>query len=235
MIRITAPWGGLANHVGWIIWLHDHNNNTIVKKNISESDYDAIKGDDWPNFSRLTSLQKTDVNAEIWKDLLYNRVINAPIEDKLSYIVDNIYPSTRTWFNWLTMEWEYRDSINGYDIAHHIDDTVTVACTIQPDLALKHYFKLNPSFNYFTPDMFLQKVSDFNQSINDATGLVLDNSVLWNSTLDKDFYDQIVLYFNFTPDYEAANKVHYAWYSLQKKSEQEFLYYVTKLYGEQND
>ncbi len=168
------------------------------------------------------------------------------IDDKMNFILDNIYGNSRSWHNWLNTEWEYRNALNEIlPFVHNPPDknrlvdramlhSNAILCTVSPDLALRCYLKVNSSLNNATIDGF--KVSTKKDNINIIEYATLNNRLLLNAdilyteVLDRDFYASMIDYLGFDDNYESAAVIHARWYQLHQKAEQEFVDYVTNLY-----
>ena len=168
------------------------------------------------------------------------------IDDKIDFIIDNIYGDFRTWHNWLNTEWAYRVSLNKVmPFVHNPPDKNRLAthgmlhsnailCTVSPDLALRCYLKVNSSLNNATIDGF--KVCTEKDNINIIEHATLNNRLLLNAdilyteVLDRDFYTSMIDYLGFDDNYESAAMIHSKWYQLHQKAEREFGDYVTNFY-----
>jgi len=148
-----------------------------------------------------------------------------------------VYPKRRTCFNWLNMEWRYREIINSHiAFSHNIenvyDSSATnkiVVMTMKPKYALKHYLKFNPLLNGHTIKSFLKHVQSDNKTNTefmvkqqDKT-LVIDANKLYNSVLDKQLYESIINFFELGNVYEKANEVHKLWYELNQQANKDVL------------
>ena len=116
-----------------------------------------------------------------------------------------------------------RDSIN--------DVNKNLVLTIDPDLALRSYFKLNSNLNHCTPERFKQQSfrADKN-SINHLENKMMNVDCLYQPTLDREFYNNMIEWFELSDCYDLASQVHELWFQAHKRAEQEFVEYVNHLY-----
>jgi hypothetical protein len=156
-----------------------------------------------------------------------------------------VYPTTRTWQNWLWYEWLFRTQLDTIIPIFHETNQLQnfnhapykiIICTIDPNLALKMYMKLNSNLNNLPINTFLSKIeesnninSKFHQEQSNRSILIkVDN--LFNPILDQSIYDTIVDFTNFDYLYDECQPIHNRWFNLHKKSEKEFVEYITNFY-----
>lgn len=157
------------------------------------------------------------------------------------FVLEEVYPSDRTAFNWLDYEWKFRmdPKYNTTFAIHHGPEAILedmpklkklLFLDYDPDLCLKHYLKLNPTLNGVEVDYFLQVVkyiSELQDRIvrdNPNIGMLkLDVDVLLDPILDVEFYNRITTFFDLVPNYELASEVHKAWYKLNLAAEEAML------------
>ena len=168
------------------------------------------------------------------------------IDDKINFIINNIYGDFRSWHNWLNIEWAYRASLNKvmpfvHTIppdsrlqARKILHSNAIMCTVSPDLALRCYLKVNSSLNNATIDGFKMCTKKDNINIIEYATLnnrlLLNADILYTEVLDRDFYASMIDYLGFDDNYESAAVIHARWYQLHQKAEREFVDYVTNFY-----
>ena len=201
---VIAPMGGFGNHVTWLAWMH----------------VDEAQSTKWP--------------------------ING-VEQKIKFIEKSVYPLKRTWHNWLWYEMRFRnifsdavftnfirfDHIMQYDDYNdHTNKYLFLRSDV--DLCTKHYMKLGPCFCNMGILKWQKLIHVHNSTLdklpNQSNHLILNGPILWNSVLDKDFYDKMVKFFEFDNMYEHAKIVHKMWYDGQINAEQEFLQEAKRLY-----
>lgn len=152
------------------------------------------------------------------------------ISPKLDFIMQNIYPSDRTCFNWLNYEWKYRRSrlLTGFiQISHEIEDINSIqdpkkviALTMNPHKALHHYLKFNPTLNQMGEQGFLYGIQLYNEKLTTLNRdiLILNSEHLYTSVLDREYYGKIIEFLNIEDNYDIANMVHKVWYDLNERS-----------------
>lgn len=153
-------------------------------------------------------------------------------QDKIKFIEQYVYPKTRTCFNWLKFEWDYREKIdNNIKFSHAMVDldlndiSKIVLLTIIPINALKAYLKINPKMNGHTTTSFCNSTHYINKNnlkYRKET-LVVEAEKLFIPTLDKTLYKRLIDYFDLENDYEEANNIHTLWYNLHKQGERDVL------------
>ena len=168
------------------------------------------------------------------------------INDKINFIFDKIYSNTRSWHNWLNIEWKYRHALNTvlpyvHNIppdsrlqARKILHSNAIMCNISPELALRCYLKFNSSLNNITIPIFIEAHEKDNSNIVEYAKhnnrLLLNADILYTEVLDRDFYTSMINYLGFDDNYESAAVIHAQWYRLHQKAEQEFVTDVTNFY-----
>jgi hypothetical protein len=82
---------------------------------------------------------------------------------------------------------------------------------------------------------FKQKTAEYNETIdsykNHDNVLIVDSERLFDKTLDKNLYSQIVDWFELGNSYEQAAEIHTLWWRLVKKAEQEIIQDLQKIYS----
>lgn len=252
---IVAPIGGASNHLRWLLLLDNkfasdkiiHDCMTIPENR--EISYNRMKGESWPG-ADVWPHDPLPENIEQEINHAYSRFLNIPYKltasppaDMYSLIEQRVYPTDRTWHNWLLWEWCFRVRMNSYIKFSHAasDCSPTDRCiflTITPDLAYKNYLKFNSNLNNTTVEHFKSQVEEGNNEIiaeakkYPTMRLVLSGDRLFSSTLCKNFYRDVIDWFELEDNYAVAQHIHTLWYNLHKKAEQEFVNHITNFYKE---
>jgi hypothetical protein len=212
--NIVAPFGAFANHIRWLL---------LLDSSFSMSN----------NYSNLPE----NINAEL--NSKFNKINFSQIDSKLTSFRDYIYPSSRTWHNWLIFEWRWRTRLNEYiNLCHHYDELTnihkkTIVCTIDPDIAYKSYVKFNSNCNNTDKDVFLstvEKANEFHSTLVNNNIVVVDSGILFNEILDREWYLQLINWFELEDHYSIAQQVHKLWYDGHKRAESDIIIALTNLY-----
>lgn len=171
------------------------------------------------------------------------------IKDKVNFIKENVYNENRSWHNWLTFEFTYRDELHEtinftHDLKTIYEDKFTdskfILLTIDGNLAYKCYFKFNSYLNTLSLNDFMLMINKHNKMTNIANKK--DNRIftaksdnLFNEKLDKNIYTSMIHWFNLEDRYDYATEIHSIWYNLHRKSEKKFVSDITKLYIDQEN
>lgn len=158
--------------------------------------------------------------------------------DQIDFIKNNIYHAKRTWHNWLIIEWRFREILNKYAfLTHNFDDIdnplKTVILTIDPNLAYKSYLKFNNNLNNTTVEDFLKFAKLENEkhtSLASEKIKVLSSDILFNETLDRTFYNELVEFLDSNNLYDQACEIHQLWYQAHKRAEREIVEHFTLFY-----
>ena len=231
MVVVSAPVGGFANHTMWLLWIHNRFSNIIRPAKLNEQRknlYNIIKGSDWPDLENLADITNSEIISEL-QDLGYLEIV---VENKVKFILDKVYHRERTWHNWLQTEHHFRERLTGLQMTHNANSNCSLLCKIDPDISYKNYIKINSSMNNQGIEIFYKVIDEFNaiaDTFNDRS-LVVNNSILFQETLDINYYNKLVQYFDLDYQYEKAQQIHNAWYTAQIRSQQEFLKEVRRLY-----
>jgi len=235
---VSAAPGGYANHVAWIIWLHDFAGNIINpnKTTCNKDFFNVMKGDDWPEFEDLKKRDVEKLNKTIEQELRNFGFLPRYISDKVSFILQEVYSHNRSWHNWLKTEYMFRNCISA-EISHEAkvvnNNIKNVFCKINPDIAYRNYLKINSSLNLKGKDFLKKEILEFSYNadkLNSSSCLVVDNDIIFKETLDKTYYEKIRSFFDAEDRYEEACVIHNAWWNAQMKSEKDFLQEVKRLY-----
>ena len=157
------------------------------------------------------------------------------------YVVNYVYPNTRTWHNWLQYEWNYRTYLDQFIKFSHRSESISqdyksIAMTVNPELALRCYRKFNSNLNNSSATNFLRGTARENSLTKTVSAdhptnvLLLDSELLYNSVLDKDLYSQIVDWFGLENNYSTAQQIHKKWFDLHQKAERELLNDLSRIY-----
>jgi hypothetical protein len=208
-----APVGGFGNHVRWLALL-----DPVFQFVLTPS----VDG----GFSKITdsSRQITFHNAET----------------KLESFRTQIYSPNRSWDNWLQMEFIYQETQQVFQIEHRWDlvDGVdkNLVCTIDPELALQSYFKLNSNLFHCTPEKFkINTKNRINENVYNLSkrsgNKIIAVDCLCQPILDKTFYNTIIEWFGLSDCYDLANRVHGLWYDSHQRAKRDFVEYVNCFYN----
>lgn len=204
---INAPIGGFGNHVRWLAMLDP----------VFQFECTPLKE---PRFKKIPDPSRHIV------------FLNA--QSKIDSFITQIYSPSRSWHNWLWMEYLYREDLDDVLIFGHrttgseqIDKHLIL--TIDPELALKSYFKLNSNLNHCTPNIF-KKQTVFQIDTSLSNYKVLNVDCLYQPVLDRTFYNSLIEWFDLNDCYDIANQIHGLWFDAHQRAEQEFIKYVNDLY-----
>lgn len=259
---IIAPYGAFANHIRWLLLL-DPQFNFQFKQGITKEEvkYSQFKGSNWPEFADWSSLTKEDVDPNILDEILENFEINklkeiaslnsffsnhlTTTDDKLNFILSQVYPQTRSWQNWLVYEFRYRTQLDHMMLVDHNNNlseklvssnfNKMIVGQVEPMLALRTYIKFNSHLNLLTIKDFIKKIQHENTlaqeySTKHQNVLQLDNTILYNELLDRDFYTKIINWFGLSDCYDLAKVIHQQWYNLQINAEQNIIIDLQKIF-----
>ena len=235
-INVIAPYGGFANHVGWLIWDNSSFDSVLKSNYVSKTEYNIIKGNSWPEYEEINLV---NIPKFVYNEMCSFGVFDYKINNTLEFILKNVYHDKRSWHNWLYTEWAFRTRLKNIEIFHSLDKIsnkeLNLICCIDADLAYKNYIKINSSFNNRGLEYFFNQINEFNENAtalkNQKNVLVIDNSNLLKNPLDYNYYDKIVSFLNLENDYRNANIIHNAWLTCQERAEQEFLNQIQQLYS----
>jgi hypothetical protein len=241
-LNIVAPIGAFGNHLRWLLLL-DPSFKISVGPN--EYYYNEFAGPDWPDYEIYCKNNHTGISSNVLEEIkksnqlhnFLNTVQYDTIDEKINFITNYVYSESRSWHNWLAIEWAYRDYLQdsikfSHDLPkNHSQNNKIIGLTITPELALKMYLKFNSSFNNRTIPWFIKSVKFSNHIISKNPNISSYSSdQLFLETLDPELYAKIIDWAGLDNLYKEASHVHKLWYCLHKKSEQEFVQYVNQLY-----
>ena len=249
---VIAPTGGFGNHIRWLAMLDNKFTLPVQYSVWNQQHFDNIKGPDWPEFASFNAMPeyvKQECIEMGWVPTQDNQLTS--VDRKVSFILDNIYNYSRTWHNWLYHEWQWRvilndsiadsrqDAVRGNlvafrhdsldDIASIINTEYCLKVTIDPNVAYKHYVKLNNNLNNTPIETFIELINQENLLAAKYVHCV-DATMMFNETLVKTIYDKICTTFELENNYSAASIIHKRWYDLHIKAEKEIVKHFTDLY-----
>jgi hypothetical protein len=185
--------------------------------------------------------------------LLYLNSIFSSIDggNKIEFIKQQVYPAHRTWNNWLYHEWAWRKQLNSVmPVTHIIEkppdkqlylrDGATpppgkwLYLTVQDlELPYLHYFHLNLGNNYYHFDTEareskLQKWAKDIEPIKTYPNIkVVYCDSLFKPTLSREFYSEVVDFFNLENHYNDAAIIQELYHQCRTNSMKEFYEYFT--------
>lgn len=203
---VSAPIGGLMNHVRWLALITAHN---LDEKwgTWEEFMMDHVYPDhrtcfnwlmfEW-NFRDGFARKNFDKQGLIPKDNPEITQLRANLETSIG-VTHNI---------------KFEESATKVIILH-----------ATPQDCIKHYLKFNPGLFGFSVEKAYEQIQYANAQLAEyaASGvdiLRIDATSLYGSELDKRVYDSIVEFFNIPNNYELAAKIHKQWYKLNSRDEQ---------------
>lgn len=227
---ILAPGGAGGNHIRWLLLLDSR-----------------FQFDFYEQSERVQKALNYFIDAKEYKLLS-----NLP-NDKAKNIAALVYSKKRTWHNWLAIEWYYRNAINnviffdhgnegGWEkISNPIDSYKALLCAIDPDLSYKNYVKWNSNLSNVPIHQYKKEIeNNFSaKAYSDrlykldrlAPCMIVDVSKLFQETLDKNFYQSIINFFQLEDHYNLAAELHSLWYNLNISAEKEMIQDLTKTFN----
>jgi|APSaa5957512535_1039671.scaffolds.fasta_scaffold47945_2 hypothetical protein len=237
---IVSPIGGFGNHLRWLMLLDSRFDfiEVVDVRNWSQNMYNDICGSDWPpyqeNFHDMPLHTKQECVQLLPKHTLEIIYGGTNPEAKVKYILDQVYCSERSWFNWLLYEFKYREYFNKFILFTHdfVDINPfsnSILITMNEHNAYKHYLKFNATDSLSDR---LRTTREFNAEANTHAQkhTVICGDILFDDVLDQDLYYTCINAFGLDDNYAHANVIHNAWFKLHKKSAYEFVNTVTELY-----
>jgi len=223
-INIVAPLGGFGNYIRWIILLDDQFSNNI--KAIKDS-YENLAGSSWPNYNDFLNDRYLETPVNIIDEIKSRCEIKfVSLTEKVKFIEQEVFPPSRTCSNWLEYEWKYRERLDKViQFGHEYVDTnlTTLLITVDKHLAYSYYVKLNPNLFNITSIKFINTINEVNQhhilisKFNKNTHL-MDSTILYQPTLDYNWYQQLISKFELSDNYQTANKIHNLWFSCHQRT-----------------
>lgn len=159
-------------------------------------------------------------------------------DDKLKFIETKVYPKERTWHNWIQFEKKHRkkyDHIIDLESTHHLysykENSKTIVMSfndytecIQKFLIIFSYYRENISMADIVEETFIpyydNRIKSQNFSVFDK---VIPSDVIWGDVLDKNFYYDIINFWELEDHYDYAAKVHSMWITCNKRALTQFL------------
>lgn len=156
-----------------------------------------------------------------------------------NYVLNKVYPKSRTAFNWLGYEWRYRSDpkANSLITVQHCPITIIknmpnikkiVFIEALPKRCLKHYLKINPTLNGYDVSQFCDLITDtikhqrqIKKENSHIDILTIDAEILDNPVLNIELYNTVTSFFGIDANYEVAAKLHEHWYSINKNAEEQ--------------
>lgn len=248
-IVLFAPIGAFGNHVRNLLLMDECMHWDFVP---SSQIYDTLAGPSWPSYvdycAHGLAACEDSVQQEILDLLPRNPGLKVSrcqtVAQKIDFFHEVIYPTERTWQNWLWYEWRFRkqwDSLirvyhSPKDMIKHdeLSQYKAIGLMIDPALALHCYFKFNSNLNNQPPWWFLDLVERQNHSIAElGTRLAWQGKAdtLFQPRLCRQLYSDLVNSLGLQDHYDVCAEIHKTWYQLHKKSELEFVSDVTARYG----
>jgi len=245
-IGFGTGYGG--NHLRWMLLLSDEYNFNFK---VPEDEYLQVKGESWPryddyiynNYNGISDSIRYEMQGRLSNDIEFDNIKN-----KLKFIEESVYPITRTWHNWIEVEYKYRfafDQLIEAKHTPHIGGTFdnpnnkTLLLVLEPKTAYKaivkySIFKTTNNFN--KPNEFIQTSIEYNEEClqlaksNSHIKTMPCDSLFSSDILDRTWYEELVTYFGLTNRYEDASYIHKIWYSLTKNAEREIVEFFNELY-----
>lgn len=166
------------------------------------------------------------------------------INDKINWICQNIYKD-RTWNNWLTTEWQYRNQLDSIiKIEHSLTQPgemfdnptwqnkkqllLTVA---DKTIASYHYFMVNIGLNNQTKHNVIASFEEWDNLLkyfknnNLSNKQILQSDCITDAVLNLDWYKEIIRWAGFDNLYEQACHIHTAYYQCRQQAAKDFIAY----------
>jgi hypothetical protein len=239
--NVVSPTGGFANHIRWLMLLDNRYSSIIIPDNFKPI-YEKYQGGDWPTYHNFIIHNYHGIDQSIIDEM--NNILpmlNFTTPDyKLHAYKRHVYPTNRTWHNWLRYEHQWRVLLNriiemkhAYTELTNINNK-TLILTIDPFLAYKSYIKFNSYCNELTLHGFQSSILTENAkhlTITNKNTLILNVDILFNELLDRAWYQQLITWFDLDDNYSTACIVHKLWYDAHKRAEQDIIQDLTRLYS----
>lgn len=166
--------------------------------------------------------------------------------NKLKFIETQVYTKERTWNNWLEFETKHRRKYNyiidlgdhEHYLFKHKANTKTIVMTFNnyteciKRFIIFHATRTNMEFANIFDHKFILEQSEFVPYYYDShikskkfssNEKVITSDVIWEDVLDKNFYYNIIDFWELEDHYEHAAKVHALWVSCQKQALNQFI------------
>lgn len=249
-MNICAPIGGFGNHVRNLLLLDPFFSITIEHNFWNREKYLSVMGPDWPTYEEYFNYDFGNCSDEIKSEILNmhfrlpERVVLESSDQKLNFFKSKVYPESRTWHNWLVIEWKYREDFDNLICFRHQFTELTaqqqakktLILTVNPELAYRSYLKFNSNLNNRLESEFKKSVVLTNNQNQMPTEFskhyikTMQADDIYKLTLDKNFYHELIEWFGLENLYDDANHIHGLWYEGHRRSEREFVNDIQKLY-----
>lgn len=159
----------------------------------------------------------------------------------LDFLLENVYPLSRTWHNWIYIEWNCRERFNQLiPFVHHIHEISNpsqqkIVCTnISPETCYKNYVKFNSNLNNNTKEQYFaycqqEKINLEKLLITNPDVLTINGDEFYNSSLPC-FMQDVFNYLDLDVTISDATTLHSRWFKLQKNAEQGIVQELSNLY-----
>lgn len=164
------------------------------------------------------------------------------IEEKMDFILNEVYSIRRSFYNWLPWEaqWRFDDKYESFiKILHEPKDDKPENKTIflsfnNYEIPLRHYavltscFSSEVSYNHYTRflNSFDNRVLLFTQK-GSENKLNLKTDIFFNNKLDENFYKTVVDWYELENHYEECCVLHNKWSESRERVERESYEFYT--------
>jgi hypothetical protein len=172
-------------------------------------------------------------------DRFYNPFGGQSLGEKIEFIKTNVY-ANRSWNTWLEVEWKYRNQLDPILTVHHLIpyltpwDKVLFLRSENPLTAATHYMHINLGINSQTPDLLVKQIIQFNLDYikvidvpNSQNKKAIKCDSMFAPVLDKAFYQEVIEFYGFSDNYNAAQKIHSMHHQCRVNSARDFYNYFT--------
>lgn len=177
----------------------------------------------------------------------FNHIFCPEVDKRVDWICKNVY-TNRSWNNWLSVEWKYRQQLNNI---FKIDYSL-----VQPgesfndpdwqqrrqliilydniNIMAMHYFMVNIGLNNQTLDVVIKGMTEWQDDLIKARDSLTINHKMFiisdclaEKNLDRDWYNKVIAWAGYTDCYDQANQVQQQYYQTRKIAMQDFINYFT--------
>lgn len=249
MKKIFAPIGGLGNHVRWLVLLDQQFCFQHRSRMVSHAGYHGLKEIDWPEYRDYVNPSKNDTEfdpvilSKIQKHFAPHDLDFSSQDHKIRCFQNDIYGPDRSWHNWLEKEWSYRLIADRYVYFNHWikdqdienDQNRCLILTVNENLALRHYLKFNNNLNNTSQKAFLLYTKNYQNAhvwlpCTRQHIKMVSVDDLFAPVLSRDFYNQLIDWFELQDNYELANLVHALWFQANDRAQKEFVRDILAFY-----
>jgi hypothetical protein len=164
------------------------------------------------------------------------------LDSKLKFIKTKVYPLTRTWDNWLTFEWEFRNNLDQLLFLSHNRHVETednqkelFLDVVDPYPMLTHYMHINLGSNSTTLDNMLKKNNIWQKEmewIRTSTSDMPNKKTIYvdglhEKILPKSLYQELIEFYQLDNNYDHACNIQERYYQCRLNSQKEFYDYFT--------